>query len=295
MFQKVRISDKKIKYKNKFLDFLDENDDGKIDVNDIILKCVKLPGVKINREEFLRKELSKKATKEQVDVAIIENPSNAHIDKKFIDKTALKVIKKERIKVSSISAACSATGGVVAIASIPVDMIQYYGYLLRIVQKLVYLYGFPELDFEYDKDTLKEETLAVIIGCLGVMFGISKARKLIGKMAKTISKKASQTIAKKIATKPIILLPLIKSISQSFSKKITLVAIKEVAKRAIPVIGFIIGGIATYLTFNACCKRLRMNLQTTVLSDKNAQDLDDDDDDLEVEEVNEENNLVLAK
>ena len=37
MFQKVRISDKRIKYKNKFLDFLDENDDGKIDVNDIIL------------------------------------------------------------------------------------------------------------------------------------------------------------------------------------------------------------------------------------------------------------------
>ena len=60
---------KRLKRKNKFIELFDENNDGKLDINDIILKCLRLlPGVKINREKFLRKVLKRKISQDKIDL-----------------------------------------------------------------------------------------------------------------------------------------------------------------------------------------------------------------------------------
>ena len=90
---------KRLKWKNKFIELFDENNDGKLDINDIILKCLRLlPGVKINREKFLRKVLKRKISQDKIDLAIMENPTTAGIDSKFIDKIAKKSNKKRENK-----------------------------------------------------------------------------------------------------------------------------------------------------------------------------------------------------
>ncbi len=43
--------------KNRILDILDYNKNGKIDIEDIIVLAMRLPGVKVNRKDFLTKEL----------------------------------------------------------------------------------------------------------------------------------------------------------------------------------------------------------------------------------------------
>ena len=48
------------------------------------------------------------------------------------------------IFVSGISAALGAPGGAAMAATIPTDIMQYYGYTLG-AQELMYLYGFPEI------------------------------------------------------------------------------------------------------------------------------------------------------
>ena len=53
------------------------------------------------------------------------------------------VIRSERLKVSGISAALGTPGGAAMAATIPADIAQYYGCMLRVAQKLLYLYGFP--------------------------------------------------------------------------------------------------------------------------------------------------------
>ena len=53
------------------------------------------------------------------------------------------MINFERNCVSGISAALGMPGGVAMSATIPADIVQYYGYTLRAAQKLMYLYGFP--------------------------------------------------------------------------------------------------------------------------------------------------------
>ena len=134
---------------------LDQDGNGVIDSTDLILMALKIPGVKIDRAEFLRKELYKNHSNEEIEIAIANTPAKAGIQKEEIDKIADEVIKFERNAVSGISAALGMPGGVAFVASIPADIAQYYGYMLRAAQKMLYLYGFPQLDTS-DKSVVLE-------------------------------------------------------------------------------------------------------------------------------------------
>ena len=125
---------------------MDVNGDGQVDIEDVIIMGLKVPGICIKREEFLRGEFMKDFPQETIDDAIAFNPAHAGITTKEIEKYADEVIKYERNCVSGISAALSTPGGFAMAATIPADIAQYYGYMLRVTQKLLYLYGFPEID-----------------------------------------------------------------------------------------------------------------------------------------------------
>ena len=60
-------------------------------------------------------------------------------------------------------------------ATIPADIAQYYGYMLRVTQKLLYLYGFPEIDVTEKGKKFDTETLNILTLCLGVMYGVAGA------------------------------------------------------------------------------------------------------------------------
>ena len=80
-----------------------------------------------------------------------------------IDKIADEVIKYERNCVSGISAALGMPGEVTMAATIPADIAQYYGYMLRATQKLMYLYGFPEIDVSEKNCKFDSETLNILV------------------------------------------------------------------------------------------------------------------------------------
>lgn len=155
-----------VKSKEKVVTVLDSNGDGTIDINDIIILSLKTPGIRIDREKFLRKGLMKNYSQDVIDKAVKDSPAKANIDVKEIDKIANNVIKYERNCVSGISAALETPGGVGMIAAMPADIIQYYGYMLRAAQKLMSLYGFPQINVEKNQEqTLDSETLNILIIC----------------------------------------------------------------------------------------------------------------------------------
>ncbi|MCB6415057.1 hypothetical protein LI221_08265 [Faecalimonas umbilicata] len=125
---------------------MDVNGDGQVDIEDVIIMGLKVPGICIKRDEFLRSEFMKGYPQEVINDAIAFNPAHAGITTKEIEKYADEVIKYERNCVSGISVALSMPGGFAMAATIPADIVQYYGYMLRATQKLLYLYGFPEID-----------------------------------------------------------------------------------------------------------------------------------------------------
>ena len=116
-----------VNLKNAVIQQLDQNGNGELDIADVIALAVKIPGIHINRASFLKKELFKNHPEDVIEVAIASTPASAGIGVKEIDRLADEVIKYERNCVSGISAALGAPGGWAMAATIPADIVQYYG------------------------------------------------------------------------------------------------------------------------------------------------------------------------
>lgn len=249
----------------KATEALDANNDGTVDIQDIIILAIKLPGVHITRESFLRKELFKNYPPEVIDDAVARTPALAGISEADIDRIADEVIKFERNCVSGISVALGVPGGAAMAATIPADVVQYYGYTLRAIQKLLYLYGFPEIDSDGEGISLDSETINRIVVCLGVMNGVAGANNDVKALAKALSVGVEKKLIAAALTKGT-LYPILKSTLKWFGVKLTKEIFAKTVKNAIPVVGGIVGGGITFLSFKPCCMRLKDVLTDTMLS-----------------------------
>lgn len=261
--------------KDKMIKVMDKNGDGTIDIEDIIIAGLRTPGIKISREKFLRKEFATKFEEDVIENAIAKNPSSAGIEVEKIDKIADEVIKYERNCVSGISAALGAPGGVAMAVTIPTDITQYYGYMLRTTQKLMYLYGFPEINVEEKNQTFDSETMNILIICFGVMLGVSGAGKAIRAMAKGLSEGVSKKIMRTALTKGTIY-PIAKKTAQLFNVTLTKKMLAGAIQNAAPVVGGVISGGITFATFKPCCDKLKKTLQDTILSNPNHIETEDE-------------------
>lgn len=245
---------------------LDADGDGQVGIEDVIIISFKTPGVYIERESFLRKQFFKNHTPEEIDVAVKSTPALAGIPAKEIDKIADECIKSERTRVSGISAALGAPGGAAMVATIPADIVQYYGFMLRAAQKLLYLYGFPDIDADESKGLqLDEQTMNTIVLCLGAMYGVAGANNAIKAVAKGLATGVSKKIMNTALTKGAVY-PFIKEVSKWFGVKMTKSLLAGAVNKAIPVVGGVIGGGLTFATFKPCCDRLKKELKDTLLA-----------------------------
>lgn len=257
-----------LKSKDAVIKALDQDGNGTVDSADLIIMALKVPGVKIKRDVFLRKELFKYCSPESIESAIATTPAQARIDPVLIDKIADDVIKFERNAVSGISVALGMPGGAAMAATIPADIAQYYGYMLRAAQKLMYLYGFPQIEIDGDGVNLDHGTLNSLTICLGVMYGVASANNAIKAMARALAKGVEKQLLKRALTKGTIY-PIVKSVAKWFSVKMTKEVFAGFFKKAIPVVGGVVGGGLTFATFTPCCKKLQNALCDTYLTNPN--------------------------
>lgn len=249
---------------------IDENGNGKIDLEDVIIKGLKTPGIKINRAEFLAKTLKKRFPQETIDAAIAESPMLANIAQSEINKMANEAINFERTCVSGFSAALSAPGGVAMVATVPADLMQYYAYLLRMAQKLLYLYGFPQIDTEETGEKFDDGTMNTLILCFGVMYGVAGANKALLTVAKALGAGLSKKFMQTAVTKGTIY-PVLKAILKCFNVKLTKQLASKAINHSLPVIGGVIGGGITFFSFKSCGEKLKKTLCDTYLSNPDYQ------------------------
>lgn len=268
--------------KEQLIKAVDQNGDNQITIEDVIIMGLKIPGIKVNRSEFLKKEFSKKYTGEVVENIIKFNPAHENISLDVIDKIADDVIQYERLCVSGISTALSAPGGFAMVATLPTDIAQYYGYMLRATQKLLYLYGFPEIDVK-DEQLLDSGTMNTLIICMGVMYGVAGANTALKSMAKALGLGVEKKLIHTALTKGTIY-PIVKSVAKWFNVRMTKEIFAGFFKKSIPVVGGLIGGGLTYLSFKPCCEKLKDALHDTILSNLNLKS------DSELIEIKEEEN-----
>ena len=263
-----KTKDVALESKDKLMEALDVNQNGKIDVEDIIVLGLKTPGVHIDRAKFIEKQFMKNYPKHVILDAIQNNPAHAGIPVSEIDAIADQVIDYERNCVSGISLALGMPGGLAMAATLPADIAQYYGYMLRAIQKLLYLYGFPEINIE-NGTNIDDETMNLITLCLGVMYGVKGATASLKMLSTALGRGVEKKLLSKALTKGTFY-PMVKKISKWFAVRMTKEIFAGFFKKAIPVVGGVVGGGITYLSFKPCCDKLKKSLQDTLLSNPNS-------------------------
>ena len=236
---------------------------GKVEFETVLVEATRLPIVQVDRELFLRKELRGRYTKEIVDKAIEYNPTYAGIEKKVLNEIAKSCINAETTRVTAISAAAGLPGGLAMIGTIPADLAQYFGHLLRVLQELLYLYGWPSL--EVNKTELDEETKYLLTLFLGIMFGVNGAIDAVNKIAGQVAKQVAKKLPQKALTKGVIY-PIVKKIAALLGVKMSKDIFAKGVSKAVPVIGAVVSGGLTLATFKPMCERLRKYLSSCEVS-----------------------------
>lgn len=270
------------KGKEELVKALDKNGNGEIDIEDIIIIGINTPGVKINRKDFLKRELSRYYPETTVDKAVRETPAIAGIKAEDLDKICDEVIKKERNVVSGLSFALGVPGGAAMVATMPADIAQYYGCMLRVMQEELYLYGFPQINVDGNGSVLDSETLNLVTICLGTMYGVAGAKNALQTVAKALSKGVEKKLINMALTKGTIY-PIVKKVASWFSIRMTKQIFAGAIGKAIPVVGGVVGGGLTFVSFKPCCDRLKDSLKETRLANP---DMNNDSNVIDLENIN---------
>ena len=214
---------------------------------DFLAKVVRVPGVRVNREEFLRQELRKlHMGDDAIQRAIDSNPLLAGVSLTAIDRLADEAISYETNKSAAISFVAGIPGGFAMLGTIPADLMQYYAHALRIMQKLAYLYGWGEL--LPDSRDADDDTLGVLAVFFGVMLGVGGAAQSLTAFARVAAKTAYQNHATKRALMSITWYPVVKHSLRLIGINITKSTAAKGFSKIVPVIG---GFVSSGLTFMA--------------------------------------------
>lgn len=81
------------------------------------------------------------------------------------------------------------------IGTIPADLTQYFGHVLRILQKLIYLYGWEELSSM--DGNIDDETTNILTLFVGVMFGVNGAATTITKFLRLRHRERVKSLRKR--------------------------------------------------------------------------------------------------
>lgn len=229
-----------------------------IDFNSVMETALKVPGVYIVRETFLTNALRRKGYEDSVIQKAVEStPLQAGLTANEIEKLAKDAINYETGKVSAISAVAGIPGGLALAGTIPADLAQYIAHILRVAQKLGYIYGWE--DFANEQGKLTEEARDALILFVGVMGGVQAAVETVRKIAEQASKQVAKQIAAKALTKTMYY-PIIKKVCKILGVQLTKQTFGKSVGKVVPVIGGVISGGMTFATFRPMCARLRNEL-----------------------------------
>jgi len=224
----------------------------------VIEGAAKLPFVRIDRTEFLTKNLSKLCTQLQLQKAITVGTLHADIPIEKLDRLAKDVINAETIKVTAASTVAGIPGGFAIAATIPADLVQFYGHVIRIAQELAYIYGWDDIFTESsDLDAGTESQLVLFIG---VMSGVEAAKKAITKL---FGETAMKSISKKIAAQALTktwYYPIVKKIAAMLGQRMTKDIFAKGVGKAVPILGGAVSGGLTLATFKPMTHKLQKHL-----------------------------------
>lgn len=223
-----------------------------LNVENIIVSACNLTYCKINREEFLTKELKNRVSAVELADALANGTVNARIPIDTLDSIADGAIALETTKVTLISAAAGIPGGLAMIGTVPADLAQFYAHVFRVAQKLAYIYGAKDME-------LSDSAQHILMIYLGTMFGVNAACVALAKLAAANAAK----IGAKVAAKPLskyAIYSIAKKVLAWIGVKLTKDTVGKAVTKAVPVVGGILSGGISIATYLPMAKKLQEEL-----------------------------------
>ena len=255
------------------------NDEKAVTVwNGVLSTALKIPGAKVNRSAFLRKELIKYYKEDDVQEIIRNGIKNSPAKKEDIDKIAKSVIKAHTIAATGISFATGLPGGWWMAGTIPADLTQFYYQVIVVAQKLAFLYGWPSFDEEQPSD----EFVARLNTFIGVMCGVESAINVISKVANNLASQVSKRLPQ-IALTKYGFYTVSKQVAKWLGISLTKQTFAKSISKFIPILGGILSGAITIATFRPMAKKLQKYLADLPLAKdgKVAIVIEDDEEELD--------------
>jgi hypothetical protein len=210
----------------------------------------KLPIVRVDRDDFLRKQF---AGDPHLDVILRDGPTTVYTAESLRRK-ADSIIKNSTAKTSAASfAAGLPSNPVVMVAAGGADVVQYFGFSINLAQQIAYLFGEDEL-FDGGGE-LSDAAQIRVIAYLGVMLGAAGAAGLVVQTSKQAGAVMGKRVAAQALTKTT-WYPLVKKVGALVGQKITKKTVEKTITKAVPVLGGVVSGGLTYVTFRPMGSRL---------------------------------------
>lgn len=228
-----------------------------------LVTALKLPGVKVNRREFLLKTFDSYTNNNSIDILDIleRGPIVVGVGVNTLNKMASDLIQKRTLQCSSASFAAGLPGGFAMAATIPADTLQFFGVTLRLAQELAYIYGYRDMWDNGDLDI--EQVKGELTLFLGVMFGVGGSASAVKVLSSSIAKQVLKKLPQKALTKTIYY-PIIKKTAALIGVKITKQTFAKGVSKVIPVLGGVISGGLTYASMKPMGNRLKDTLAESI-------------------------------
>lgn len=210
----------------------------------------KLPVVRVDRDAFLRKHFGDSP---HVDV-ILERGPQAVYSLDSLRKKSDELIKSSTTKTSAASFVTGLPSNpAVMIPAGGADVVQYFGFALNLAQQIAYLFG--EDDLFDGGGQLSEAARMRVIAYLGAMLGAAGASGLIANTSKVAGANLGKKVAAQALTKTA-WYPLVKKVGAVIGMKITKKTVEKTITKAVPVLGGVVSGGLTWVTFRPMGRRL---------------------------------------
>ena len=264
------------------------------------------PEMQVDREKFLRRELKNQQPQAIIEKAIKEDPKKAGVDIKSLNKIANAVIKFEWKNAKGLK--CKEDEDEVSF-----NIEAQCRALLIVMQKLMYLYGVPQIHFEEGEDVFDSEEYNILIGGMEAMLGVKKIQALLHKVTPLIS------LLLQIKTGLILSTKITEAIDgkavegegeneekektakgskketegQKTAKKVLSNStvqnkIGNAADAVVALGELIINNASNYLTYQISCRRLKHHIIKTFYNNQICEIAEEDDEDIVIEVDNEE-------
>lgn len=231
-------------------------------VESAINAAMRIPGVSVDREEFLRTTFQKYGNTDKLST---HGPQEIY-SSDVLDKVANSVIRRHTTEATALSAAAGIPGGFGAVPATIGDLSQFYAHLLIVGQKLGYVYGMEDL--RKGQSSFDEESNRILIIMLGVAFGVEGANQVMSKIAKVAIKKYAKDVIAKSAEKSLagVVSRMVIKIMEALGMKVSEKSASNFVGKAIPVVSGVISGAITYATFPPMARKLKKTMKDSFLS-----------------------------